>query len=368
MADPVTVNVVVPTLIEIFRGIFSRDRNLRGPFSLPEGISSSTPAPRSVEERELFEETNLARVREIAAANRTGGLSALPAAVPQVTPPGIPGGATRTPPIFPTGPAANDPIFRQIGVRGLGRLLGPGSILITAVDFVIEEMQRRQDERIQETIDRQDEDIANRRRRQAREAEMREVLIRGTGESDRLPLPDFPGVSRPSPPPPVPRMPSLPVELPFPDIGLPLPRIGAPGQPLPLPDPVSPPVPVPPAAPAPEGTPSERTVPQQDPLEFQFPFLLPRGLPGFTSAPGTPGLTSPQPVSVPSPLGFVTPLPDAKPVPQADTARDRCRPRRCDDDLDEDRLECFKGLYREGLRDTDFTQWVQIDCITGAEL
>jgi hypothetical protein len=47
---------------------------------------------------------------------------------------------------------------------------------------------------------------------------------------------------------------------------------------------------------------------------------------------------------------------------------DKCPARRCDDDLDEPRTQCFKGLYREGPLETDFTQWVEIDCITGREV
>jgi len=53
---------------------------------------------------------------------------------------------------------------------------------------------------------------------------------------------------------------------------------------------------------------------------------------------------------------------------QTQTKTDKCKPRKCDDDLEEPRTECFKGLYRENLAETEFTQWVQIDCLTGRDL
>lgn len=64
------------------------------------------------------------------------------------------------------------------------------------------------------------------------------------------------------------------------------------------------------------------------------------------------------------------PFPEAEPQPQPEgtTGECVCPPRRCDDEVDEPRVECFKGLYREGPLETDFTQWQEIDCLTGREL
>ncbi len=84
----------------------------------------------------------------------------------------------------------------------------------------------------------------------------------------------------------------------------------------------------------------------------------------------TPLLTPPQGVSVPSggtapgrELGF-----QPTPQPNADLNPRRCPRKKCDDDLDDPRLDCFKGLYKEGRTDTEFTSWIQIDCETGREL
>jgi hypothetical protein len=52
----------------------------------------------------------------------------------------------------------------------------------------------------------------------------------------------------------------------------------------------------------------------------------------------------------------------------AQQAQTQCKPRKCRDDENDPRTECFKGLYKEGRIDTDFTQWAEVDCESGKEL
>jgi hypothetical protein len=79
-------------------------------------------------------------------------------------------------------------------------------------------------------------------------------------------------------------------------------------------------------------------------------------------------LTGVQSGSVPSPVGSasVTQFPFSQASLQQETSQ--CRPRRCDDELEEPRNRCFKGLYVEGLTSTEFIQWSPVDCLTGREL
>jgi hypothetical protein len=288
----------------------------------------------------------------------------LPLPAPVIVPP--PGA---TPPIFPTGRAANDAIFKTVGKSALPKILGPGSLVVTAVEILIEILQRRQDKLAEEIIESQDDDRAARARRAAREGELREVTIRGLGTDPDSPLPDFSGrpqtVSLPQ------RIPTIfePGRIVLPDIGIPLPRIGAPGGlPRQIPNPVSPPEPAIPRVPSPVAVPTPRTTPQSDPFPFPLPFLFPFSVPQPVGSPRR--LTPSNPLSVPSPgapVGMATFL-EPRNMPLQQTNPDRCRPRRCDDDLEEERTNCYKGLYREGPFDTDFTQWIEIDCLTGKEI
>jgi hypothetical protein len=53
--------------------------------------------------------------------------------------------------------------------------------------------------------------------------------------------------------------------------------------------------------------------------------------------------------------------------PQLASSAGECKPRKCQDDENDPRVECFKGLYKEGHIDTDFVPWIEIDCVTGKE-
>lgn len=119
------------------------------------------------------------------------------------------------------------------------------------------------------------------------------------------------------------------------------------------------------------------------PLEIVFPTFFDVPLFRTPTVPlpiGTPPDLTPIAPGVPPSLvpGLATtigtslaPLADplAEPQPQPD-AKCVCPPRRCDDEVDQDqpRTQCFKGLYREGPLETDFTKWTEVDCFTGREL
>jgi len=65
-------------------------------------------------------------------------------------------------------------------------------------------------------------------------------------------------------------------------------------------------------------------------------------------------------------LGFA---PQTETRTRQDTKTKRCKPcKKCREEEDTPRDECFKGLYRENALETEFTQWVEIDCLTGREL
>lgn len=301
-------------------------------------------------------------------------LSALPAPqvptpAPAPTQPRIPGFGN-----FPGGPAANDPVFRErLFGRLAGRILGPGSLVLLGAEILVREIERRQLERMQETIDAQAEDQVARDRRQARDSQVRTISER---------IPDFIGDRLPRPPsrteprlpprpeqfPPSPEIEPLPVPLPG---GVPPIRIPFPGQEprvpvgpvaLPSPGPVSQPRPSVRVGPGGFETADVGILPDRLPSLFPLPF----GRSSLRVGDPVPQLTPLQPGSLSSPVRGVIEQPIPLQAIQAQTQQ--CRPRRCDDELDEQRDECFKGLYREGPFDTEFTQWVKIDCLTGREL
>lgn len=360
----VVVRVVLPTIAANIRRILGKDPPV-GPFVRLLGGPTGRPPPLTGAQREAQE-----LAQSIAPA--------VPVSVPSVPAPPAAPPPVGTPPIFPTGPAANDPIFRQRGAglgRLLGRLSGIGGAVLTAADILILILEKRQQARFDEILREQSEQRESARRRAARDQELREITIRGLGTDPRSPQPDPPVEPAPSRPRSVPQPIFLPDLLPLPDIVLPSARPEAPSLPrvpVEIPQPTLPgvsPVPTPRGVPRAPGAPSPVRMPRLSPSIFLLPFL-PFGQPAGVPSPGArpAPLTGPRSGSLPSPRGFLDPIQFPQPQPQTDPARERCRPRKCDDDLEDDRTECFKGLYREGLRDTDFTQWVQIDCITGKEI
>lgn len=283
---------------------------------------------------------------------------------------------------FPVGTPANDPVFRV----GIGpRIFNIGGLIITAAQLLAALLEKKQLREMQEELERQRDNIEGIERRGRADTPVRtigvEPIIR-IGDApispDRLPapiptvppqfpLPDFEfpiGIPPSRAPLPEPMPEAEPVILP---VGPPDRPIGVPAEPRRLPVPT-----VPPLAPAP--VPSPVDIPISPFFITPLPFSAPGPAPFSPGDPilspiGDPDLLTPfETPSVPSgpEIGFVD-LPIESPLPQADTA-ERCKPQKCDDDLDEPRTECFKGLYREGFRDTDFTQWVEIDCATGREL
>lgn len=317
------------------------------------------------------------------------GLPALPVPttplpVPQpLPPPSIPpfgGGGGVGVTVRIGGSAANDAIFRRVGVSIFGRILGPGAILITAAEILAEKIRRQQQKDQQDILDSQAEDQANRDRRQAKDSPVR--AIPPLEIPGRSPLPE---IGRPIPPklppsdlPGMPRTPEFPIDfpIPLPTPGAPIapPVIPTPEVPLPQAPPIAPPDAPVFGQPAPIFPTTVPLFPFGDLLPFPGPGVLP-GIPNVPigdiigdpigdPVPLTP-LTPVGPGSVPFPGGNIETLPTPQPVPQPDPAR--CRPRKCQDDPDDPRERCFKGLYKEARTSTDFTQWVQIDCETGRE-
>ncbi len=295
--------------------------------------------------------------------------AAVPSPVP-TSPAPSPTPVFRTPPIFPGGPAANDPIFRApktpIGVAALGRLTGLGGLVISAADILVKVVTAAQIESLGDIIRQQDREIAEINtsaalekiaRERALEVSKKVEALLGAPETFELPqeLPEpqtipseIPGIFGPAS---IPTVSPSPTPAPFPGADpATLPDIfpSAPGRTIPAPIPTGVPAPVPLPFPLPFG------------LPFQIPFSDPSPIGDF-------GLPEPTPIGTGSQFDVGTvELPFPQPQPQTDPAR-KCRPRKCDED-GEDRAECFKGLYRESLRSTDFTQWVEVDCVTGREL
>jgi len=313
----------------------------------------------------------------------------LPALVLTLPEPGTP--AAR--PTFPTGPAANDPIFSQVS-----RLLRIGGALVAGAsfaDFIIRKAQEDQINR--EQFEREQVDALTARKLGA-DNPLPVVLVSDVDlaaaarTESEFPRPDFeqlpdapeisferiteiPGVQIPFPA----QIPSTPTRTPTPTIPAPAPAPGPGifGDPLPdnLPQPgeiptVSP-SPLPKPAPLPGfGVPG--TVPSFPTARpISFPRRLPVRFPQFrpVSDPVPRSLVSPKPTSsnLTSPQRGVLRLPQALPQAQPQSQR-KCKP--CKEDNPEPREKCYKGLYREGpfTTDVDFTEWAEVDCVTGVEL
>ncbi len=303
---------------------------------------------------------------------------------PVANPFGIPG-------IFPsTRPQPADVVFKK-GVRlGGTRIFGIGSVIIFGLEVAIDILNRRQKQKIDQITEDSDEDLAGRARRRARESEL--ILIENTA--------DLPTINPDRPDLPLPDV-IAPVRIPLPD-RLPdaLPQRAAPLEiefPLPgtlpsqVPSPIGEPLPIEIPIPSPLAAPVEFPNPGQfeieNPLQlpglspFQFPLddpfsvgdpltgVEPRSVPSPVPQPGAGVDPSVAPFSFDQPTGQPAGFtaPQTAPAPTGETV-DRCKPRTCEDELEEPRVECFKGLYREGVLGTDFTAWQQIDCLTGREI
>lgn len=308
--------------------------------------------------------------------------------VPVTNPFGIPGFGTNTIPGKP------DVVFKRGVTFGAGRLFGVGGLIITAAELLIDQIEKKQERDIERRMDDADEAAAAKIRRQ-REVDIfaADVLVNAPAGTVDFPMspPDvpaepfrvFPRIPLPEPVTPTPQTQPLPEPLPeiqFPEVEFgigttpavqPAPLVIP--NPTPVPAPVSQPFPGQFESPSPFGEPSPE--PLISPIDTSI--LIGDLLPDVSTAP----LTGVGPGVLPSagtgvlPVGQIQPLNQssfaAQPFPTPSptgTPVDRCPPRTCEDDLDEPRLECFKGLYRENLLDTDFTAWTEIDCITGKEL
>ena len=276
--------------------------------------------------------------------------------------------------IFPSGPAANDPVFSRAG--GILRI---GNVVVGIAIILDQLIRKAQDLRIEQE-ERERESVFQQRIRER--ALQREPLIV-----------EFPA-PRVDPPPfdpaDIPSQPRTPQQQPG---GTPLeiPGVQVPGIPAPAPAPISVPGPTAPTAPKPATVPAP--VPATIPgIGSQVGVFTPPLFPG----PITVGVPSPVPGLFPSfrgaefpvfePIGdpltafepggvasqttstFADVLEFPQPVPQTQPAR-RCRP--CPkEDPPTLRDACFKGLYREGpfTDDVDFVEWAEINCVTGEEI
>lgn len=292
---------------------------------------------------------------------------AIPLPTPSPTPQ-LPG--TPPPPIeqFPRGPAANDPVFRRPGF-GIGRIFGIGGVLIDVATILVGVIERRQLERMGDIIREQDKTIADRTRERALERAEREAEL--AVEKAASSLENAPDTFDPTPTQPQvePETRTFPFGNPF----------GIPAIiPTAVPAVVESPAPV--VAPLPDILPAPVEIPVPSVPPVVVPAPLPVPDPGILVVPRINPLTGVDAASLVSsqvggiPLGqqagfvdvSVQDFPTPQTAPQTDPAR--CRPRKCDDDLDDPRTECFKGLYVESSFDTDFIQWAEVDCLTGVQI
>lgn len=289
----------------------------------------------------------------------------------------------RRPPRAPTPP----------GVASvLGRVLGAGSLAIEALRVIIDAANKRQQQDFADEAAAQERLIKREIQKRNRDKFLRTIPVPSvagradfpaqSGDrgavSDVLPLPG----SRPI---------QAEIKSPKPEIDFDLGTIiTAPGG-FPTPGPI-----VAPTAPAAPGTPglepARSPAPSAVPtpgfgigtqrifLPAGSPASLPGQIPFFVGSPASNPVNitrrvlreaAPRFVTPTGPLtrleGSVLQFPVPQPVPQTDPAR-RCKP--CKEDNPKPRRQCFKGLYREGPLDTevDFTEWAEIDCLTGVEI
>lgn len=286
------------------------------------------------------------------------------AGLPQPVPIPVPAPRAPTPAPFPTGPAANDPVF-SIGKVLLGRGIAAVNIAIILRDIF--EMAARNAE-IEDERRRKAQDQIEARRRGATKP-LREIVFPA----------DFPEPPRPDAAPapakiPRPRPEIFPAPLPAPR---PAPRpVSVPVE-IPLPGPAGIPTPGPiavPRSPSPSTRPGPGTRgrPSVPPLPGPvfFPIFLPFGAPSvrpfpvgdiFPKPSPTPGdLTRFNPRGVPSPLGFADPVQFPQPQPEAD-------PQRCQEVKRRRRRKgkCREGFFIEEQGKTKYVTWRTKDCATG---
>jgi hypothetical protein len=297
-------------------------------------------------------------------------------------------GPFRFPNVIPQGA---DVVLKKGATVGVGRLFGVGGLIISAAQILVDELEERQLERMQDILDEQDELQRDKDRRRARDSVVETIPV---GRADAPPggfpdepqapfiviqpvfLPEFPSPSRTSPRPttdqPAPVRPEFEIA---PGV-IPAAQPAPPAIPSPVPvtSPVVQPFPGQFESPSPFGLPSPAPSIFPQPLtSFFIGDLLERAIP-FESP-----LTTSEVATVPSTgtgtgTGIAIPIADAgiQPLLQTQTqfqqAQTECKPRKCDDEMDEPRTECMKGLYREGFFDTEFVPWNEIDCLTGKEL
>lgn len=278
--------------------------------------------------------------------------------------------------IFPSGPAANDPVFSRAGaLLRSGNILVAGALILDALIRKVQDLEIEEEQREREAVFE--------KRKRARALKREPLII------------EFPP-PRPEPGPdpvefPLPQLDPLP-EIPQPGRVSPAqaPEISPPGAPAPTPAPIEVPGPAAPTAPrpaalpvpvpatipgigsqpgvfTPAATPRTVTIGAPSPVPGLFPSFSPIGRPSTFRA-GDP-LTTVQPGGVAStPSTFAEVLEFPQPVPQTQPQR-RCRPcpKKKKPKL---RDACFKGLYREGPfdDDVDFVEWAEINCQTGVEI
>ena len=271
----------------------------------------------------------------------------------------------------PAPPASRIPGIVRAGNAIIGIAIILAEVLRRAQELDIEE-EMRVEEATRETIIR--------RRSLERTpviVEFPEPRVEPGPDPFEFPLPDFetfPEIPEPSP---------VPLEIP--GVQVPPVPVPEPGE-IVVPGPATPTAPRPAAVPAPRpstvpGIGAEPGVFTPSPRPAVLPIGLPSPVPGIFPVGQPVGLPSPffvgdpvplTPTSIPgvrsTPTTFVDVIEFPQPVPQTQPAR-RCKP--CPEEEPPSlRDACFKGLYREGptTDDVDFTEWAEIDCITGVEI
>ena len=269
---------------------------------------------------------------------------------------------TRPPFGFPTGPAANDPVFsigRLILRKGLG-ILGAVGVIADILTLISEQgLERAFEDLILSKV------VGARRARILTERAPREVIV-----TEPPPPPTLPELYPDAPPPlqipdPFPVPGRIPVEIPGNiEVNVPIgPQIGD----ILLPDPPTIPTPQPPGQPTPQTTP--RITPR--PLIRAFPLGLPGpGIaPGNVPFPRSIPLQDPLPLTPPQPgvrglpnvrgLPFAGPTTLAQPQPAPQPAQERCqvvkRRRR-------KKGRCREGFFRETPTQTKYVTWRSRKC------
>lgn len=276
-------------------------------------------------------------------------------------------GATPVPPArppfgFPTGPAANDPVFglgRILVRKGLG-ILGAFGVIADILTLISERgLEQAFEDLILEKV------VGARRARIMTERAPREVIVRDPppDPGTEILFPDAPPPPRIPDPFPIPGR--IPVEIPGP-IRVEVP-IGPSVPDILLPRPQAPTIPAPQPTPTPRTTPAGLPRPniRAFPLGLPGPGIGPRSVPGPQNFPlqDPLPLTPPQPGVPPLPgirgFPFAGPTTLAQPQPAPQPAQDRCqvvkRRRR-------KKGRCREGFFRETPTQTKYVTWRSRKC------